>query len=234
MKKRLLLCCLCAALLLLSLAACGEKPPPAPETNADGMTRPLPLTDTRVPLTDENGVVVTGADGSPVLVERPKVAEEEGETTQPLASNDWAQTAAQNAQRPFDLYAPGDPAKNSPTDTAEFAQTGRIAWPLARIPAALPVAAQYIDRLDDRETGGLHNLTVYVTQMPYDVFLAYVAKLRQAGLAVEAELLPAQAPPLKPAILTGELDGMTLRLLWTPEKATGFIANFCVQLEGAF
>ncbi len=234
MIKRRISACLCGVAALLLLAACGnEKQPEGPETNADGMTRPVALTEAKVPLTDEHGAAVTGADGRVVMVDKPKVAEGDGQsTTRPLASNDWAQTAARSGERPFDLYKPGDPAKNSPTQIDDFVQSGRVAWPLAKLPAALPVAAQYIDRLDDRSVDGARQVTLYVTEMPYKVFLAYAANLKKAGFVIESEMLPAEAPVLKLAMLTGKLGQLDVILAWTPPKATGFIANFQLQIEG--
>ena len=226
MHKRILACLLCFAMALLLLAGCGEEEP-EPETNADGMTRPVTLADGLVPTYDANGEMVTNADGSPVMIEKPKTAPDDGPA--PLAGNDWAQTAAPNDLRPFDLYSPGDPALNSPVKVAGEVQVGRVAWPLERLPAALPVAAQYIDRLDGRGAGAI----VYVTEMPYEVFLAYAQKLREAGLEVEFEFLPDVIQPLKRHSLTGKLGEWDVIASWVTEKYPGFIANFELLIEGA-
>ena len=118
---------------------------------------------------------------------------------------------------------------DTPKTAPEGNEKPRMAWPLDRLPAALPVAAQHIDRLDDRAAGAI----VYVTEMPYEDFLAYTAKLKEAGLKVENEFLPEEVPPLKRAMLTGELGEWRVVASWVTEKYPGFIANFELLIEGA-
>ncbi|MDR1927171.1 MAG: hypothetical protein LBQ33_00860 [Oscillospiraceae bacterium] len=149
----------------------------------------------------------------------------------PPVSNDWDRFPQPDARRPYDLYPPGDPAQNETTVIYGNVQLGRIAWPVGRIPAMTPVAASFIDRIDEGAENGLRFQSIYVMEMPYIVFRSYVERLRAAGFADETAVLPQTEPVGGSALFVGTLGKLKATALWESKEKPGFDANFRLRLE---
>ncbi|MCL2105730.1 MAG: hypothetical protein FWH26_01495 [Oscillospiraceae bacterium] len=237
----------CCAIVLLALAAgCapgntvepstdeyGEPIETEIETESESFILPPRLPDAEVltningePLTNEAGVTMTAARSGPTY------ATEEFPTGSALAVNNWSALPKLNPQRPYDLYNPGDPALNAEPRKVGAVETGRVAWPVGRLPQKLPAAAAYIDKFIEQSSPGLSRQTICVTEMPYLVFRAYVDRLREAGFVSEVEALPTTPPGDSGAVFTAALDdSIELRIVWRPDSSPYFEENFRLTVE---
>jgi hypothetical protein len=228
-----------AGLLLGSLWLTGCDKAALPEESE----RPPELTQAMELLTDEHGEVVTAPDGSPVTVpirkEPPLPTNPAGQPVsptapqQPVGANSWKQFPDPDPSRPYDLYRPGDPKYNGPTEVYLGQVTGVQAWPVGPIPARVPAAASYIDRIITRPgEGGETITTVLVSDMPYVIFRTYVETLRAAGYLAETEILPANPPSGESAMFhTKPLGGLQLTAMWNPSDMANFEANFTLVIH---
>ncbi|MDR2647461.1 MAG: hypothetical protein LBB67_04995 [Oscillospiraceae bacterium] len=212
-----------AAAFLLFCQACGAtgERSDADEVIMTGETLTLPT----VMATDENGKVITTPDGEPSTYY--PAASQSGQ----VVKNDWNAFPVPNTARPYDLYNPGDPALNSTTDHGNGMITGKIAWPVADLPSALPAATAYIDRLDLSQSADKIEQTVTVIEMPYVIFLRYIEQLQAAGIQSQTLELPQAQPSGESAIFVGTAGIYTISAIWQPSDMSHFTANFRLKIE---
>jgi hypothetical protein len=244
-------------MILLALAACGGKQTAVELSSSVAITA---MTEDYIIVTNDYGQPRTMANGQYVTVPAKKIPQTQltnpyvttnpggqgqapanpaGQTpgqetpTLPNAAdgNDWNLFPQPDPSRPYDLYNPGAPVPPGPAQGEDPTAVGYTPWPVAALPAQVPVAAAYIDKLADRVVDGVRVQSVYIIDMPYTIFRGYVDRLTAAGFSTQASLLPANAPSGESAIFVGQANGLTVKALWSPSDLNGFESNFRLIIE---